>query len=379
MLLFTQQDDIMATKLRGVGLACLVFVFAVATIWSGRAAADEPIERHVAIKDVCAWPNLTVLGDGSIAAIIHNKPSHGQMAGDIDCWVSRDGVAWELRGKPAPNEPDTVRMNVAAGLAKNGDLLVLCSGWTNIEQPPRPKQGAFRDDILSTWTCRSSDGGRTWTHHADFPAPEPGWSQYIPFGDVVVGHGGRLHVPCYGGEFADPAKSTKTKGWRSWHFISDDDGKTWQRTSVIGPKHNETQFIRLGDRSWLAAARIDAVELFRSDDDGQTWAGPQRVTARNEINGHLLRLGDGRLVLSYGNRVAGQYGVLAKISSDEGKTWGEPVRLAETLNSDCGYPSSVQLADGRILTAYYAKGSADYEGYHMGTARWTPRIQKPGN
>jgi len=55
---------------------------------------------------------------------------------------------------------------------------------------------------------------------------------------------------------------------------------------------------------FLAAARIDAVELFRSDDDGVTWVGPQRVTNRNEINAQLLRLKDGRLLMSYGNRVA---------------------------------------------------------------------------
>jgi hypothetical protein len=363
---------------RAYCMGAALAVLGMLALFAGRTLAAEvsernvAIERHVAIKDVCAWPNLTVLPDGSVAAVIHNKPSHGQMAGDVDCWVTRDGLSWEKRGNPAPNEPHTVRMNLAAGLAKNGDLLVLCSGWTNIEQPPRPKQAKFRDDILRTWTCRSSDSGRTWTHHTDFPAPDEGWSEYIPFGDVVVGHDGALHVPCYGGEFADPNASTKTKGWRSWHFTSDDDGKSWRRTSVIGPKHNETHFIRLGEKSWLAAARIDAVELFRSDDDGLTWTGPQRVTGRNEINGHLLRLDDGRLLLSYGNRVAGQFGVMARLSSDEGQTWSEPLRLAETNNSDCGYPSSVQLADGRILTAYYAKGSADYDGYFMGVALWRP-------
>ena len=333
------------------------------------------IERHVAVENVCAWPNLTMLPDGTIAAIIHNKPSHGGMEGEVECWASRDGVKWELRGRPAPNDPDTVRMNVAAGLAKNGDLLVLCSGWTNVKQPQRPKQANFRDDILRSWVCRSRDGGRTWTQHKEFPAPDEGWTEYIPFGDIWAGEDGALHGSCYGGEFVDPTLSTKTKGYRAWHFRSDDDGKSWQRISTIGPKHNETCILPLGGKRWLAAARIDAVELFRSDDDGVTWSEPLRVTERNEINGHLLRLRDGRLVLTYGNRVKGQFGVLAKLSSDEGKTWSAPMRLADSLEQDCGYPSSVELADGKVVSGFYSKRSADCERYHMGVAIWSPPPQ----
>jgi hypothetical protein len=342
--------------------------------FAGAANASETpakiVSRQVAIENVCAWPNLTVLRDGTIIASIFGRPSHGQVAGDAECWASSDGLKWEKRGHPAPNEPETNRMNLAAGLAKNGDLVVLCSGWTNVKQPQRPKQPVFRDDILRSWVCRSSDGGRTWTQTKEFPAPEPGWSEFIPFGDIFAGEDGALHTSCYAGEFTEPAKSTKTKSYRAWHFRSDDDGRTWQRGAVIGEKHNETSLFHLGGKRWMAAARIDAVELFRSEDDGATWQGPQRVTARNEINAHLQRLQDGRLLLSYGNRVRDQFGVLAKLSSDEGKTWSDPLRLARTLDGDCGYPSSVQRPDGKIVTAFYAHRTADFDRYQMGVVIW---------
>lgn len=332
--------------------------------------------RYVAIDNVCAWPNLSVLRDGSIAAIVFGQPSHGQVAGAVECWVSADGRFWEKRGVPAPNEPHTNRMNVAAGVANNGDLLVLCSGWTDLKQPQRPKQAAFRDEILRTWVCRSTDGGRTWVQHQSFAAPETGWTEFIPFGDVVAGQDGALHASCYAGEFVDPAASSKTKGYRAWHFRSDDDGATWRPTSVIGAKHNETSLLFLGGTRWLAAARIDAVELFRSEDDGATWQGPQRVTGRNEINGHLARLADGRLLLSYGVRVPGRFGVAARLSGDEGMTWGEPLTLVADLASrDCGYPSSVQRPDGTIVTAYYADGAPSHQRYHMGVVLWTPPSQ----
>jgi hypothetical protein len=334
------------------------------------AGAADVVERYIAIDNVCAWPNLTVLRDGTIVATIFGKPSHGQVAGAAECWASSDGRFWEKRGVPAPNDPSTNRMNVAAGLAKNGDLLVLCSGWTDVKQPQRPKQPAFRDDILGAWVCRSSDGGRTWTQRKAFAKPEPGRTEFIPFGDIFVGADGALHASCYAGEFIDPTKSMKTKDSHSWHFRSDDDGATWRPTSVIGEKHNETTLLHLGGKNWLAAARCDAVELFRSADDGATWQGPQRVTERNEINAHLARLSDGRLLLTYGNRVKGQFGVLAKLSGDEGQTWSQPLRVARSLESDCGYPSSVQRPDGMIVTAYYAKRAENHDRYHMGVAIW---------
>src|SRR4051812_45069220 len=140
------------------------------------AVAAEPtdrpppsIKRFVVIDNVCAWPCLTKMPDGSINASIFGQPSHGQMEGAAECWNSPEGEFWTKRGVPAPNDPSTNRMNLAAGLAKNGDLLVLCSGWMDVAQPPRPKQPAFRDGIVDTWVCRSGDGGKTWTQIKDFP------------------------------------------------------------------------------------------------------------------------------------------------------------------------------------------------------------------
>lgn len=351
----------------------LLLLLASRAMLSSAAPETEPagIQHTIAVTNVCAWPNLTLLPDGSIVAVFHNRPSHGQSEGDVDCWASRDGLKWEKRSTITAHEPNTVRMNHAAGLARNGDLVVLCSGWTNVKQPERPKQSGFRDAILRAWVMRSADGGRTWKQREKFPAAEPGWSEQVPFGDIWAGEDGALHTSCYQGEFVDPTKSTRTKGWRSWHFRSDDDGWTWKAVSIIGARHNETDIFPLGGRRWLAAARIDRMELIRSDDDGVTWQEPQPVTDRNEINGHLMRLKDGRLLLSYGVRVKDRRGVCAKLSSDDGKTWSEPLRLAHAVgDADCGYPSSVQLANGSIVTAWYSKESPDYVGYHLGTTRW---------
>ena len=59
--------------------------------------------------------------------------------------------------------------------------------------------------------------------------------------------------------------------------------------------------------------------------------------------------------LTYGERNR-PYGVRALVSRDGGATWERDkgfILAWDARSSDCGYPSSVQLEDGRILTVYY--------------------------
>ncbi len=111
----------------------------------------------IAVDNVCAWPNLTLMRDGSIIAMIHNNPSHLRNPADVDCWASTDGgLTWEKRGTPAPRDNDKAgRANYAAGLAANGDLIIICSGWSD----PDAKD---RGQLLPVIVSRSSDGGYTW-------------------------------------------------------------------------------------------------------------------------------------------------------------------------------------------------------------------------
>ena len=76
------------------------------------------MERYIAIDNVCAWPNLTVLPDGTLAVAIYNQPIHGQWQGDVEVWASTDdGRLWEKRGVAALGESPGNRMDVSAGCA----------------------------------------------------------------------------------------------------------------------------------------------------------------------------------------------------------------------------------------------------------------------
>jgi hypothetical protein len=135
-------------------------------------------------------------------------------------------------------------------------------------------------------------------------------------------------------------------------------------------RFRETTIVHLGGGKWLAAARWDGLELFDSDDDGKNWKHRQRLSNANQHPGQLTRLKDGQVLLSFGNRVAPK-GVDVRFSDDQGKTWSEPFRAVD-FEGDGGYPSSVELPDGQVLTAYYAAKIAAHPRYHMGVVVWDP-------
>jgi hypothetical protein len=291
------------------------------------------------------------------------------MDGDVECWASSAGLFWEKRGTAARRDPSANRMNVAAGLDRDGNLLVLSSGWSLKREGDVFALG----EALPFWSCRSPDA-REWAVHKDaMPQPPEGTGPYIPFGDIFVADDGSLRTSCYARVPPDELSKTK-KPLRSWVFRSD-DGNRWTLGSMIGPIHNETTLFHLGGDKWLAAARREYVELFHSDDDCKTWQSLGAVTERNEVNGHLQRLADGRLLLTFGRRIEGRYGIAMRLSRDEGRTWTAAKTLVGDLqNFDCGYPSSVQRKDGTVVTAYYASGTAAHQRYHMGVVLWHPPV-----
>jgi len=333
-----------------------------------------PAETWAAIPGVCAWPNLQRLADGTLIATIFNQPCHGEWEGDLDCWTSADsGRTWAFRGRPGPHEPGTNRMNCAAGFAKNGDMVVLVSGWSNrgpAGQPRPPDRGK----VLKPWICRSSDGGRSWTHSGEFPDPRPIGTgidnQYVPFGDIHRAANGDLCVSVY---------TRKSDGRNNCLLRSRDDGRSWGSLVELNPIGNETAILHLGEGRWLAASRMferpgeaHRIELFASGDDARSWRHQSPLTLPGQITGHLTKLADGQILLTYGNRNRNNFGVDFRLSADGGKKWSAPVRIANTPHSDCGYPSSVQLSDGKIVTAYYTRLSQERR-YEMRVATWDPK------
>ena len=327
-------------------------------------------ERYIAVDNVCAWPNLTKLPDGAIIATIFNQPCHGQWEGDVECWVSENGGrTWGLRGTPAPHEPGTCRMNVAAGQAAGGDLLVIASGWTH-----RPRKGegvaGHGGDArpLLPWVCRSTDGGHTWSRAETLFPPEGRAANIIPFGDIVQMRDGMLGVCIYSWQPPDEHNA--------YFYSSADDGRTWTIRGVVQEGNvNETAPLVLPNGEMLACSRTlddQHLELFRSLDYGRTWRREQAVSQGSQHPAHLQNLPNGRVLLTYGDRRDGHQGIETRVSDDAGHTWSAPRQLVALEPSDLGYPATVANNDGSLVTAWYCSGITVHRRYHMGVVLWTP-------
>ena len=93
---------------------------------------------------------------------------------------------------------------------------------------------------------------------------------------------------------------------------------------------------------------------------------------------NLTQLKDGSLTATIFNRPhhgkgeGDHYGIGYRVSKDQGRTWNAPGHLVHLEGTrDGGYPATLQLGDGTLVTAYYSSGVVQHRRYHMGVVRWT--------
>lgn len=91
-----------------------------------------------------------------------------------------------------------------------------------------------------------------------------------------------------------------------------------------------------------------------STDGGRTFSKPVQLLGKfGGAPAHLIRHSSGRLVSVYGYRES-PYGIRYMVSDDEGENWNTDLILDDSAETaDLGYPASVELKDGRLLTVYY--------------------------
>ena len=199
---------------------------------------------------------------------------------------------------------------------------------------------------------RSIDGGITWSSPYRCPVDSP-------HGPVRLADG-RLLYPgkiLYG-------RSPAALG-RIGVCESTDDGRNWRWLAEIPSRagdryqaYHELHATEAADGRVVVQIRnhnrVHEKETLQSEsvDGGRTWSVPRAIGVWG-FPSHLLRLRDDRLLMTYGHRRE-PLGVQARISSDHGQSWSEPLLLHDRgTSSDIGYPSTVQLEDGALLTVWY--------------------------
>lgn len=322
------------------------------------------------------WPSVARLPDGNLAAVWSGgRRNHICPFGKLMISYSFDeGKTWSCPGILLDSPLD----DRDGGICVKGDkVLVTTFNNTrkfqreNLRRWPngRPQGeselilaylGSVTDEEEKEWfgsLCAVGDGKR-FGKFRKLPVTSP-------HGPIVRG-GEFFYV---GRSFMDEEGVSPFGLEEGIYWTGSADGETWS-APVKAPSARDGAFLCephafvCGDGSVFVAARSHAagnqeeMSLYFNRIRGGTF-GEWQPTGIVGAPPHFLRLQDGAVLLVYGRRKP-PYGVCAKFSVDDGVSWGEEIRLCgDAPDWDVGYPSSVQLKNGNLLTVWYQHCGTD--------------------
>ncbi|MDP6982130.1 MAG: exo-alpha-sialidase [Candidatus Latescibacteria bacterium] len=299
------------------------------------------------------WPTIVRrANDELVVAFSGDRDSHVCPFGKMQLVRSQDGGKSWSKERTILNGPLDDR---DSGLIETTKGTLLASWFTSIlfttdddyTEHAATVSDQTREKESGHWVHRSTDGGDTWGEKIAVCSS-------APHGPIQLADGRLLYVG-NGTLDGEPVVVAEE---------SADDGQTWSVISRI--LVDETIESGIGEPHLVECASGRLVAMFRtrwpsierrllfqseSEDGGHTWT-PARPTTIFGYPPHLKRLADDRLLLTYGKRIVPQ-GEFARVSRDEGRTWGEELLLSPDYSLDLGYPASTQLADGTIYTVFY--------------------------
>lgn len=93
-----------------------------------------------------------------------------------------------------------------------------------------------------------------------------------------------------------------------------------------------------------------------SEDNGVTWSKPVQIIRDDSgAPAHLFIHSSGTLISTFSHRNK-PYGIWAIFSEDGGKTWSDESIIFEGKDTDdLGYPSTIELDNGDLITAFYTR------------------------
>jgi len=205
-------------------------------------------------------------------------------------------------------------------------------------------------DVYGSFIRLSEDSGESWGEAIKVPVT-------APHGPILLKNGKLLYV---GKEFHSERQSGKGD---ILAYESSDGGRTWEYLSTVkdtagfsGNKYTEPYAVELPSGRILCGIRVQeetiTVHLCHSDDGGRSWSEPMPL-GNSGSPPHFLLHSSGALILSFGRRTE-PFGQRALISLDGGESFDYEVVLRDDSNTaDLGYPSTVELDDGSLITVYY--------------------------
>ena len=207
-----------------------------------------------------------------------------------------------------------------------------------------------------SFVALSDDYGMTWSERIKVPLSAPHGPSACRDGSLV--YMGKAWVE----EVSQPVGDVVV-------YTSRDCGRTWEYTGTVPlgedcvlEQMHEPHVVELPNGRLLGTIRVHgrsenpphSVYTTFSDDKGKTWSVPKCI-GTNGMPPHVLVHSSGAVICSYSDRTYNAQCERAAVSYDNGETWTEDYILDDNIGKqkDMGYPSSVELDDGSILTVYY--------------------------
>ena len=327
------------------------------------------------------WPTVGRIDDGTLIAVASLRYAHVDPFGKVVMYKSTDeGKTWD--GPQVILETPMDDRDAGFANMGNGRLIVTSFNWPR-EQMRRwvdhykdiKEIGLARLDAITDETeqqfvgglaVASLDNGVTWS--------EP---RKVPFCGVPHGpsprRDGSLIVATRRLSSPPPKDSGQIKVFTSadgLDYTHLSDVSLPKDPNLAGCRFNEPHIIELKNGRLVMQIRVegnagtgvDKKRVFTicqtvSDDGGKTFSVPKVIgdVADQGAPPHLLQHSSGTVISTYARRRGGPPGILAMLSRDNGDTWEINLSLwIKGVSWDLGYPSSVELPGGDILTVYYA-------------------------
>ncbi|MBD5777890.1 exo-alpha-sialidase [Pelagicoccus sp. NFK12] len=373
--------------------ACLALCLGLSHV---AGSENARVLEHLSIYEkrdaYCAWPAIARAENGDLVVLFTRTEEHMAPNGEILLSRSTDnGQTW----LPPAIVYDTPIDDRESGLTRldDGRLLThlrsvrfetstyqnlpdtayppeLIARWSDYVQKPEYQNSTA---LSRAWQTVSTDHGVTWSE------PTPGVDSI--HGGIQLQNGSLL------------VASYRDDGGNIGVHATPNPETPWQKVATVNCPQPET--IRFGEPHILQLASGRVIMMIRatakpyddasprchlwasySDDNGQSWT-PAYQTPLWGYPPHLLQLSDGRILCSYGYRRP-PFGQRACVS-DDGITWkleNEFVLRDDAANKDLGYPVSIELDPGRILTVYYQPNIP--AGSNPATHPPHPNRKKPG-
>jgi hypothetical protein len=287
---------------------------------------------------------LAINHEDTVFVFCRTGAGHLGRTGKITVLTSSNGTEWEMRGIISKDNTDV--RNPSAFIFPDGMMLLAAYKYNVYDKNGFSAPWNKTHDSYGTLVFSSKDGGYTWTEiQADFTqfTDKIGWSS--PHGSMFM-YNDRLLLSTYNknGTFLLASKNR---------------GQNWEIYSQITTDLLEPCVIKTPNNKLLAVMRTkrkgkwaEATVVSRLIDD--QWTEPVAVTNPMQHPASLLVLSDNRILLTYADRNFQNQRILLKLSNDNGLTWSKEQQIGESfVNCDFGYPSTVEIEQGKLLTVFY--------------------------